>query len=98
MWGREDVLRQVVAAIRAVKGDEVPSVLDRSDSLVLRLGFDSMNMAVLSLELEKLVGQPIALDQWIEAHADPFDLTVGSLADHLADVMVFPNEPLSLSK
>jgi acyl carrier protein len=98
MWGREDVLRQVTAAIRAVKGDEVPSVLEHTDSLVLRLGFDSMNMAVLSLELESRIGQPIALDQWIESHMDPFELTVGSLADHLTDVMVYANEPLAVSK
>jgi acyl carrier protein len=80
-------LRYVIAAIREVKGDDIPGELERADSLVLRLGFDSMNMALLSLALESQLGRAVALDGWIASHPDPHDLTVGSLSDYLADLL-----------
>jgi acyl carrier protein len=78
-------LQQVLAALRGVKGD-LPATLGLEDSLVLKLGFDSMNMALLSLALENQLGCPIALDGWISSHPDPHQLTVGSLAHYVAAV------------
>ncbi len=76
------LMQQVVAAIRHVDSD-VPSDVAREKSLVLELGFDSMKMTLLSLALETELGCAIVLDGWIAAHADPNDLTVGSLCDYL---------------
>jgi acyl carrier protein len=91
-----DPLQHVLAAIRDVKGDDLPDTMAREDSLVLRLGFDSMNMALLSLALEKEFGCMVVLDRWIAAHSDPCDLTVGSLSDYLADLLG-RNEPPAVS-
>jgi acyl carrier protein len=74
---------RIVQAIRHAGGDAVPSVVRRDDSLVLRLGFDSMKMALLSLSLETEFGCAIVLDGWIGSHPDPQQLTVGSLSDYV---------------
>jgi acyl carrier protein len=74
---------RIVQAIRHAGGDAVPSVVRLDDSLVLRLGFDSMKMALLSLSLETEFGCAIVLDGWIGSHPDPQQLTVGSLSDYV---------------
>lgn len=79
----QDPFPGVIRAIRAAGGADLPSSVDRGDSLVLTLGFDSMKMAALSLSLESECGFPIVLDEWIASHPDPHDLTVGSLCDYL---------------
>ena len=96
MEPKYDPLRHVLSAIRDVKRDDVPATVERNDSLVLRLGFDSMNMALLSLALEKELGCMVVLDRWIASHPDPRDLTVGSLSDYLADLLA-RNEPPAVS-
>jgi acyl carrier protein len=82
-----DPMHKVVFAIRHAGGDAVPPKVERDDSLVLHLGFDSMKMALLSLSLETEFGATIVLDGWIAAHPDPYDLTVGSLCDYVAYAM-----------
>jgi acyl carrier protein len=78
-----EFFERVVRAIRQSGGDVVPTVVRRDDSLVLRLGFDSMKMALLSLALETEFGCAIVLDGWIGSYPDPQQLTVGSLTDYV---------------
>jgi acyl carrier protein len=80
-----DHMVRVVAAIRYAGGDGLPDEIRREDSLILQLGFDSLKMAVLSLALENELGIAVLLDAWIAAHADPHELTVGSLLDFLEE-------------
>ena len=79
----EELSERVLKAIHQAGGDTIPPTLGRDDSLVLRLGFDSMKLALLSLSLESEFGCEIALDVWIGAHPDPRQLTVGSLNDYV---------------
>lgn len=80
-----DCLQRVIAAIKHVDG-EITSI-KREDSLVLKLGFDSLKMTLLSLALETEFGRAIALDGWISSHPDPDDLTVDSLCDFLSETL-----------
>jgi acyl carrier protein len=91
-----DYLGHVLAAIRHVD-DTVPLPIDRTDSLVLNLGFDSMKMTLLSLALENELGRAIALDGWIASHADPNELTVGSLCSYL-ELTLTRNEPATAAE
>ncbi len=75
--------KRIVQAIRHAGGDAVPPIVHSDDSLVLRLGFDSMKMALLSLSLESEFGCAIVLDGWIGSHPDPQQLTVGSLSEYV---------------
>jgi acyl carrier protein len=72
-------MQNVLAAIRKAGGPNVPKSIEPHDSLMLRLGFDSMKLALLSLALERELGFTIVLDGWIASHSNPYELTVGSL-------------------
>lgn len=89
-------VRRVLAAIRCAGGESVPSLIDSNDSLVLRLGFDSMKMVLLSVALENEFGAAIALDGWIGSHRDPGDLTVSSLCRYLEECLGV-DEPATVS-
>lgn len=84
----DQVLSQrVIHAIQEAGGDTIPAVLRQDDSLVLRLGFDSMKLALLSLSLEDEFGCGFALDEWVGSQSDPRELTVGSLSDYVQEAL-----------
>ena len=53
--------------------------------LVSDLGLDSLKVVELTMLLEKLLGRPVFLPEWIASVEDPAELTVASLARFLAD-------------
>ncbi len=57
------------------------------DSLVFNLGFDSLRIATLAMELEKQLGRPLLLVNWVGRCGDPKNLTVGSLSDYVYEVV-----------
>ena len=58
-----------------------------SDSLVLDLGFDSLRLATLGLELEREFDTLLLLTEWVSLFDDPSELTVGSLGDHIYEML-----------
>ncbi len=80
----DSILHAVVAATRAACKLPLPEVISRGHCFVTDLGFDSMSIARLALELEDRVQQPVLLDDWIASEPDPSALTVGSLCNYVA--------------
>ena len=58
-----------------------------SDSLVMRLGYDSLRMASLAIALEEEFERPLLLAEWIARAGDPEALTVGSLCEYIAEIL-----------
>ena len=84
----KDYMKEVLAALDVAARGGLPAPIEPGDSLVLHLGFDSMKMSLLSLALESELGCPVVLDEWIAAHNDPKELTVGSLCRFLQETVV----------
>ena len=80
----DSTLHAVVAATRAACKLPLPEVISRGHCFITDLGFDSLSIARLALELEDRVQQPVLLDDWIASEPDPSALTVGSLCDYVA--------------
>ena len=55
-----------------------------SASILADLGLDSLKVGELTVLLEKQLGRPVFLPEWIASVEDPADLTVDSLARFLA--------------
>ena len=55
-----------------------------SASILADLGLDSLKVVELTVLLEKQLGRPVFLPEWIASVDDPADLTVDSLARFLA--------------
>ncbi|RAL20542.1 hypothetical protein DL240_16000 [Lujinxingia litoralis] len=77
----------VEKAIRAAASNPLPETIRKDHSFLLDLGFDSLTITVLTLELEHFVGQPVLLNRWVESASNPTDLTVGSLCAYLEQVV-----------
>lgn len=60
------------------------------DHMVEDLGFDSVNMASLTIALEDEFGEVLLLNDWIAAANSPSELTVGSLVDYLVGLLRVP--------
>jgi len=60
----------------------VPKKLRRR--ILADLGLDSLKVVELTMLLEKQLGRPVFLPEWIASVEDPADLTVESLARFLA--------------
>ena len=73
-------------AIAASCGVPAKRVRD-SDSLIARLGYDSLRMASLAIALEEEFGRPLLLAEWIARAPDPDELTVSSLCDYIAEIL-----------
>jgi acyl carrier protein len=58
-----------------------------TDRLVDDLGFDSIRIANLSVEIEHELGEPILLNDWVGSAGDPALLTVASLVDFVRNAM-----------
>jgi acyl carrier protein len=54
-------------------------------SILADLGLDSLKVVELTMLLEKQLGRPVFLPEWIASVEDPAELTVASLARFLAD-------------
>jgi acyl carrier protein len=80
----DSVLEGLIECIRASARHPLPSVLRRDHSFVLDLGFDSMSIARLALEVEDRFQQTILFDEWIAQEADPASLTIDSLCRYVA--------------
>jgi acyl carrier protein len=79
---RAGLLEAVCGAVAAASPD--PSITPRaSDRLVDDLGFDSLRISNLALELERVLGVPVLLNDWIADAADVDSLTVAALAAYL---------------
>ena len=55
--------------------------------LIADLGFDSLRVSMLALELEDRLCRPVLLDPWLQDRGHPDALTVNSLATYLASVV-----------
>jgi acyl carrier protein len=77
-----ELMEKVVRAVR----DSAPRPVDPEPAhrLVDDLGFDSLRMASLAIALETELGQPVLLNDWIASAPTLSDLTVQSLAVHMA--------------
>jgi acyl carrier protein len=76
-----DVRDALVALVpRKMRGRITPDA-----SILADLGLDSLKVVELTMLLEKQLGRPVFLPEWIASVDDPADLTVGSLARFLAD-------------
>ncbi|HEY8208273.1 MAG TPA: phosphopantetheine-binding protein [Myxococcaceae bacterium] len=77
-----ELMERVVRAVR----DSAPRPVEPEPDhrLVDDLGFDSLRMASLAIALETELGQPVLLNDWIASAPSLSDLTVQSLASHMA--------------
>ncbi|HZI13898.1 MAG TPA: phosphopantetheine-binding protein [Myxococcus sp.] len=82
----ESVLPAVIEAMRAACKLTLPEQITPEHGFVTDLGFDSMSIARLALELEDRVQQAVLLDDWIASEPDPTALTVGSLCNYVASL------------
>ena len=69
---------------RSCRGRCAPAITPDA-SILADLGLDSLKVVELTMLLEKQLGRPVFLPEWIASVDDPADLTVGSLARFLAD-------------
>lgn len=83
----QDLYVRVVGAIRATAQHPIPDTIQKTDSLIYDLGFDSMGIAMLSIGLEDQFLFPILLDSWISSHDGPQALTVDSLCTFVAGLV-----------
>jgi acyl carrier protein len=84
-----EILQKVCRAVAASERDKsiVPEARHR---LIDDLGFDSLRMATLALELETEFDQAILLNDWIASSPNLGDLTVQSLAEYLTTHLEAP--------
>ena len=77
---------KVVRAVARSCPDRL-QVVTVDDRLVDDLGFDSIRIASLSVEMERELGEPILLNDWVGSAGDPALLTVASLVDYVRAVL-----------
>jgi acyl carrier protein len=77
----DEVLSKVCRAVTTASEQSV--VPQPHHRLIDDLGFDSLRVASLAIELEVQFGQAVLLNDWIAAAPQLSALTVQSLADHL---------------
>ena len=82
-------LKQVKKRVRSAINASLQGTrrVSDKDSLVLDLGYDSLRLATLSIELEREFDTPLLLTEWVSLFDDPVELTVGSLADYIFGMM-----------
>jgi acyl carrier protein len=74
----------VKKALEALVPQKLRKKITPDASIVADLGMDSLKVVELSVLLEKELGRPVFLPEWIASVEDPGDLTVESLALFLA--------------
>jgi acyl carrier protein len=75
----------VKQALEALVAKNLRKKITPQASILADLGLDSLKVVELTVLLEKEVGRPVFLPEWIASVDDPADLTVGSLALFLAE-------------
>lgn len=86
MIERSEVEAKVLTAVGNVVTDKT-IVIRPEQHLVEDLGFDSMNVASLTIALEDEFDDVLLLNDWIASAHNPGDLTVASLIDYLVDLL-----------
>ena len=80
-----EVSQKVRRAILDASDDQ--ATIHDEDSLVLSLGFNSLKVVTLALELERQFERPLLLNDWVGRCPDPTLLTVRSLCDYVWEVV-----------
>jgi acyl carrier protein len=79
---RRSLDEKVKGAIRIVAG--IPAKRIKPSSTLIECEIDSLRVVELTLALERSLGAPVFLHDWISRANHPRELTVGSLTDYLA--------------
>ncbi len=79
-----DLFGEVKRALEPLVPRAMRKKISPESSLLSDLGMDSLKVVELTVLLEKQLGRPVFLPDWIASADDPADLTVGSLARYLA--------------
>jgi acyl carrier protein len=77
------VLKAVQKSLEPLVPPEVRRRIVPEAKLVLDLQMDSLKVVELTVRLERELGRPVFLPEWIASEDDPDDLTVGSLVAFL---------------
>lgn len=83
--GHDELLELVRESIQAAATFELPDPVRPQHSLVDDLGFDSLRISVLTLEIEERLGHSVLLNRWVEGVTEPSELTVNSLCTYLEE-------------
>jgi len=74
---------EVRDALQALVPKKMRRRITPQASILGDLGLDSLKVVELTMLLEKQLGRPVFLPEWIASVEDPADLTVASLARFL---------------
>ncbi|MEM1350345.1 MAG: acyl carrier protein [Myxococcota bacterium] len=74
----------MVNALSRALDEQLEGLPEPQTSLIEDLGFDSLKITMLALELEVELGVPVLLNDWLSSVNSPAELTIQSLADFLA--------------
>jgi len=80
-----ELFPQVRQALQALVPKRLRKRITPSASILADLGLDSLKVVELTMLLEKQLGRPVFLPEWIASVEDPGELTVESLARFLAE-------------
>ena len=80
-----ELFPEVRDALEALVPKKLRKRITPEASILADLGLDSLKVVELTMLLEKRLGRPVFLPEWIASVEDPADLTVASLARFLAD-------------
>ena len=80
-----ELFPQVRQALQALVPKKLRKRITPSASILADLGLDSLKVVELTMLLEKQLGRPVFLPEWIASVEDPGELTVESLARFLAE-------------
>jgi acyl carrier protein len=79
-----ELFPQVRDALQGLVPKKLRRRITPQASILADLGLDSLKVVELTMLLEKELGRPVFLPEWIASVEDPADLTVESLARFLA--------------
>jgi acyl carrier protein len=80
-----ELFPEVREALAALVPRKLRKRITPDASILADLGLDSLKVVELTMLLEKQLGRPVFLPEWIASVDDPADLTVESLSRFLAD-------------
>ncbi len=80
-----ELFSEVRQALQALVPKKLRNRITPQASILADLGLDSLKVVELTMLLEKQLGRPVFLPEWIASVEDPGELTVESLARFLAE-------------
>src|SRR3954468_7037336 len=80
-----ELFPEVRQALEALVPKKLRRRIKPDASILADLGLDSLKVVELTMLLEKQLGRPVFLPEWIASVEDPADLTVASLSRFLAE-------------